>query len=63
MWFPPLKLFPETNIFRASPVNEPFILAWRGLGKLVSSSGASYNHQFNACQPTLNWYNKYAIIR
>lgn len=36
MWFPPLKLFPETNIFRAPPVNEPFILAWRVLGELVS---------------------------
>lgn len=45
MWFPPLKLFPESNIFRAPPVNEPFILAWRGLGELVSSSGASYDYQ------------------
>lgn len=45
MWFPPLKLFPETNIFRAPPVNEPFILALRVLGELVSSSGASYADQ------------------
>ncbi len=45
MWFPPLKLFPKTNIFRAPPVNEPFILALRGRGELVSSSNATREDQ------------------